>query len=457
MSAYAGAQPQPQRQPRPRSRPLTRVAHGGIAAAYVAEQRKLLAQTSTRIATLVCAVGPLTVALVLSKQSGVPGDSLLGTWMHSSGWAVGFVLLDFAGYLGFPVLAGLAAGDLFSCEDRYGTWKALLTRSCSRSDVFVAKVLAGSALASALAVLAAISSIAGGLLFVGSQPLVGLGGAVIPSGEAALLLLCSWLVSLPPLLGFVALATLLSVASRSGIVGVAGTAIVGLLMQLLAFVGNGSWTGSALLGSAFDDWHGLLASPRFYGPLGIALAVSLAWTVAALWASWAILRRREFAGPPVTRLRGWLPSARMALAVGAVFLVLIAAISSGPTTITRARLAGSISRNFEQLTLLQQRELGRSVPADPRVDLKTNCVRRNHSAGGPGDDWVCTMTLLTAQTGYNPLELAQVAYDVSAKANGCYRADAPPTFVGEQTLTGADGARFVNPLFTIYGCFNTGA
>jgi hypothetical protein len=46
---------------------------------------------------------------------------------------------------------------------------------------------------------------------------------------------------------------------------------------------------------------------------------------------------------------------------------------------------------------------------------------------------------------------------VSAKANGCYRADAPPTFVGEQTLTGADGARFVNPLFTIYGCFDTGA
>jgi hypothetical protein len=67
------------------------------------------------------------------------------------------------------------------------------------------------------------------------------------------------------------------------------------------------------------------------------------------------------------------------------------------------------------------------------------------------------MTLLSAQTGYNPLELAQVAYEVSAKANGCYRADAPPAFVGEQTLTGARGARFVNPLVTIYGCFNTSA
>jgi ABC-2 type transport system permease protein len=447
MSAYASA----------RARPLAVPTHGGLAAAYAAEQRKLLGQTSTRIALLVCALGPLAVALVLSKQSGVPGDSLLGTWIHSSGWAVGFVMLDFAGYLGFPVLAGLAAGDLFSSEDRYGTWKAVLTRRCSRRDVFLAKVLAGCALASALTVLAAISSIAGGLLFVGSQPLVGLGGNVIPSGEAAPLLLCSWLLSLAPLVGFVALAILLSVASRSGIVGVAGTAVVGLLMQLLAFVGNGSWTGWALLGSAFDDWHGLLARPDHYAPIAIALAVSVLWTAGALGAAWAILRRREFAGPPVTRLRGWLPSARIALGAGVVFLLLIAAISSGPTTITRGRLAASITRNFEQLTVLQQRELGRSVPLDPRFDMKTSCARRGRGAGGPGDDWVCVMTLLSAQTGFNPLEIAQVSYEVSVKADGCYKADAPPTFVGEQTLTGARRARFVNPLFTIYGCFDTTA
>lgn len=447
MSAYASA----------RARPRVLVTHSGVLAAYAAEQRKLLAQTSTRIAMLVCALGPLIVALVLSRQSGVPGDSLLGTWIHSSGWAVGFVMLDFAGYLGFPVLAGLVAGDLFSCEDRYGTWKALLTRSCSRREVFAAKVLAGSVLASALTVLAAISSIAGGLLFVGPQPLVGLGGTVIPPGEAALLLLSSWLLSIPPLVGFVALAALFSVVSRSGIVGVVGTAIAGLLMQLLAFVGNGSWTGWVLLGSAFGDWHGLLTSPHYYGPLAIALAVSALWTAVALSAAWLILRRRDFAGPPVTRLRGWLPSARMALGAGVVFLALIAAISAGPTTITRGRIGASVSRNFERLTVLQQRDLGRSVPAHPHFDMKTNCARRGRAAGGPGDDWVCTMTLLSAQTGFDPLELAQVAYEVSVDANGCYKADAPPTFVGEQALTGLHGRLFVNPLFAIYGCFDTTA
>jgi len=403
---------------------------------------------------LVCALGPLAVSLVLSTQTGVPGDSLLGTWIHSSGWAVGFVTLDFAGYLGFPVLAGLAAGDLFSCEDRYGTWKALLTRSCSRREVFLAKVLAGCVLACALTLLAAASSIAGGLLFVGSQHLVGLGGTVLPPGETALLLACSWLLSVPPLIGLVALAVLLSVASRSGIVGVAGTAIIGLLMQLLVFVGNGSWTGWALLGSAFDDWHGLLASPHYYLPLAISLGVSLVWTAGALWGAWLILRRRDFAGPPVTRLRGWVPSIRLALAVALVLLALLAVLGAAPTTITRGRLAASISRNFERLTVLQQRELGRAVPADPRFHMKTTCGRRGRAVGGPGDDWVCTMTLLSAQTGFDPLELSQVAYEVSVKANGCYKADAPPTFVGEQTLTGVHGGRFVNPLFTIYGCFD---
>jgi ABC-2 type transport system permease protein len=444
VSAYASAE----------APPRVTGTRGGLLAAYAAEQRKLLAQTSTRVTLLACTLGPLAVALVLTRQSGVPGDSLLGTWIHSSGSAVGFVMLDFAGYLGFPILAGLVAGDLFSSEDRYGTWKALLTRSCSRKDVFAAKVLAGSALASACAVVMAVSSIAGGLLFAGSQPLVGLGGAVIPSGEAALLLLCGWLLNIPPLIGFVALATLLSVASRSGTVAVAGTAIAGFLMQLLSFVGNGSWTGWALLGSAFDDWHGLLASPRFFAPLAVALGVSLLWIAGALSAAWLLLRRRDFAGPPGSRLRGWLPSARMALGAAVVCLALIAAIGAGPTTITRGRLAASVSRNFERLTVLQQRQLGRPVPAHPDFKMKTNCARRGRATGGPGDDWICTITLLSAQTGFNPLELSAVAYEVSVKANGCYKADGPPTFIGEQTLPGTHRGRLVNPLFTIYGCFD---
>jgi hypothetical protein len=44
---------------------------------------------------------------------------------------------------------------------------------------------------------------------------------------------------------------------------------------------------------------------------------------------------------------------------------------------------------------------------------------------------------------------------LSVTADGCYKAESPPTFVGQQTMRDASGHSVVNPLFTIYGCFNT--
>ena len=164
-----------------------------VLSVYRAERRKLLAQISTRVLALVCLLGPFAFAAVLSQQSGVPADTLLGVWVHSSGYALSFVVLGFAGYLGFPVLAGVLAGDLFSSEDRYGTWKAVLTRSCTLEDVFLGKLVAAGTFVLGLGALTALSSIVAGLLLTGSQPLVGLGGTVIGSGECLALVLASWL------------------------------------------------------------------------------------------------------------------------------------------------------------------------------------------------------------------------------------------------------------------------
>ncbi len=44
---------------------------------------------------------------------------------------------------------------------------------------------------------------------------------------------------------------------------------------------------------------------------------------------------------------------------------------------------------------------------------------------------------------------------MSAKSDGCYKAEAPPSFVGQQMMTAAHGRSVVNPLYTIYGCFDT--
>ncbi len=124
---------------------------------------------------------------MLKFQSGVPGDTLFGVWVHSSGFAISLVVLSFAGQWGFPIVAGIVAGDMFSSEDRYGTWKMLLTRSRSRRDLFWGKVLAAFAAALVLLVVAAIASLIAGLIFTGAHSLVGLDGRQLSSAGPVLI------------------------------------------------------------------------------------------------------------------------------------------------------------------------------------------------------------------------------------------------------------------------------
>ncbi len=427
---------------------------GGVLSAYRIERRKLIAQLSTRVLALVCLLGPFAFGAILSQQSGVPADTLLGVWVHTSGYAVPFVILGFAGSWGFPVLAGALAGDMFSSEDRYGTWKTVLTRSCSRKELFVGKVLAAATLSSVLVALVACSSLAAGLILTGDQPLVGLSGTVLSPGECLLLVLASWLLSLLAVLAFTSLALLCSVVTRNGIMGVLGPVLLGLVMQLLALVGSGTWVHMLLLASAFDDWHGLLTTQAFHGPLIIGSCVCVLWTLACLAVSWRILSRRDFAGTPVTRRPGWGLPVRVVLGSALLVVLLGAATSWGPVGVTKARLEAAIAPTFNALTVLQQEKIGRPVVGRHKLQVRTNCSRRAGASEGPGEDWGCTMTVFTPKPGANPFEVTPVTYDVSVKSNGCYKAQAPPSFVGRQLMSDLHGHSVVNPLFTIYGCFD---
>ena len=421
--------------------------------AYRAERRKLAAQLPTRLLAVVCVVAPFAFAGIMKAQSGLPSDTLFGVWARSSGYATALVVLGFAGSWGFPVLAGVVAGDLFSSEDRHGTWKTALTRSCTRGEMFVGKVLAASVFTLGLVVLLAVSSVVAGLLLVGGQSLVGLSGVLIAPGRTLLLALGSWLVSALPVLAFMSLAILFSVSTRNGIVGVMGPSVVNLVMQLLGLLGTGVWVHTLLVASAFDDWHGLFTAHQFFGPLVAGSLISIAWIIACLAASWRILRKRDFAGTP-TRAVGWALPARVALASLAVIALLAIADSWGPAGITAARLRQAITPTFNNLTLLQQRLLGRAVPPGAKLNVLTACNRRAGASKGPGDDWVCTLDVFIPQPGAVPFAQTPVTYDVSVKANGCYKAEAPPSFVGQQLMRDPAGHSIVNPLFTIYGCFN---
>lgn len=424
------------------------------ASVFRAEVRKLTAQLSTRVLALACLLGPLAFALVLKLQSGVPADTLFGVWVHQSGYAVSLVVLGFAGSWGFPVMAGALAGDLFAAEDRHGTWKMVLSRSARRRDVFLGKLLAVAVIAVALVGLTAVSSLLAGLLTVGVSPLIGLSGAALPSSSALELVLIAWAVSVLPMLGFVTLAALFSLVTRNGIAGALAPVLVALIMQLLDLMGNGSAVHAMLLGSAFDDWHGLFVSKIFLEPLLVGSLVSVGWALVASLLAWSSFRNRDFAGGAGGR-SGWARPAAIVLGSLAALAVLAAATGLGPATITSARLQASLTPAFSRLTLLQQRELGREVSANEHLRVMPRCLRRGGTSSGPGDDWTCSLGVFIPQHGIEPFRQTTVTYDMSVSADGCFKAGGPPIFIGQQTMRGANGHQTVNPLYTIYGCFET--
>jgi ABC-2 type transport system permease protein len=425
----------------------------GVRDAYRTEVHKLMAQLSTRMLMLVCAFGPFAFAAILKVQSGTPSDALFGVWVHSSGFAISLVILGFAGSWGFPIVAGVLAGDLFSSEDRYGTWKTILTRSCTREDVFAGKLLAVGTFAVGLTLMLAASGLIAGLVFVGPHALVNLSGVLTSPGRMLALTVDSWLVCLLPVLAYTSLAILFSVATRNGILGVLGPLLVALVTQLLDLIGKGVIVHQLLIGSAFDGWHGLFTTHPFFGPLFAGSAVSLVWIAVSLTVSWRLLRRRDFLAVSSGDAPNWTTPIKVVAAAAATVAVLALASSVGPTGVTAYRVAATIGREFNNVTLLQQSLIGRRVPPSARLYIQPQCNRRGTKAIGPGD-WNCNIYVYVPQPNAVPYQLTSVEYDVSVQYNGCYKAQSPPAFLGGQTMLDAAGGSVTNPLFIVYGCFN---
>ncbi|MET8952684.1 ABC transporter permease [Streptomyces sp. NPDC004393] len=260
------------------------------------EIAKLVAQARSRYALLVCLIAPIAIVLVFNGQQQSPSDTIYGRQIHTSGYAAPLFILAFGSQWIFPMLAALVAGDIFANEDQHGTWKTILTRSVTRGQIFWAKTLTATLFTVvSLAVLEA-STIGSSLLIIGTQPLVGLGGQLIPSGTALPLVIASWATALAPQIGFTALAILLSVKTRNPAAGVAVPVALGLVMQLVGTLGGIDLTRRFLLTTPLDSWHGLLAEHPFYGPLTFGLAVSAAWTVICLAGAYVSLRRRDITG-----------------------------------------------------------------------------------------------------------------------------------------------------------------
>lgn len=274
---------------------VTTARRPGTATVLRWEIAKLAAQARARYLLLGCLVVPPIIVAVFTGQQP-PSDTIYGRHIHVSGFADALLILAFAHQWLLPLLAALVAGDIFANEDGHGTWKTVLTRSVSRGQIFAAKALTAVAFNLLALLVLAVSTIAGSLLIVGTSALPGLSGQLIPAGTALPLVAAAWATAIPPLLGFTALALLLSVLSRNPTVGVATPVVLGFAMQLVSTLGGLDLARRLLLTTGFEAWHGLFTAPRFTGPIVQAGAVAAGWAAVCLVIGYLALRRRDITG-----------------------------------------------------------------------------------------------------------------------------------------------------------------
>lgn len=257
------------------------------------ECRKIGAQFTARAVLAACVAAPLAFVAVMRVQNNLPDDTLFGRAVKETGFATPLVVLGFAGLWALPALSSVIGGDLFSAEDRHGTWGTVLARGCSRGDLFAGKVLTAMGFSTVAVVTLAVSSVGAGVLAIGAQPLIDLSGSIQTSAQALRLVLLAWTSVLPPVFAFTALAVLLSVATRSSVAGVGAPVLAGLLLRLGAFADGPEWARRLLIVSAFDAWHGLLNSHPYYGSIAAGSGISGACILICLVLAYALLQRRD--------------------------------------------------------------------------------------------------------------------------------------------------------------------
>lgn len=265
----------------------------GVLSVAGVESSKLAAQIKTHLVLAGCLLAPVAFVGAMRVVDNLPVDTLFGRAVKESGFASPLVVLGYATLWAVPALTSIVGGDLFSAEDRYGTWSTLLTRSRSRADVFGGKVLAALAFAWLAVTVLAASSIAAGVAIIGAQPLVDLSGLAMPASTTLSRVALAWISILPPAFSFTALAALLSVATRSSVAGVGLPVALGLAMQLTTLVDGPETVRRLLMTSAFDAWHGLLTQPHYYRPLVDGTLVSSGYVIVCLAIAYHLLRKRD--------------------------------------------------------------------------------------------------------------------------------------------------------------------
>ena len=410
-----------------------------VARGYRFELLKQLAQWRVRVLVGLCLIGPAVIVVLASRQSTLPADTLFGREMHATGWAGALVVLSFAGTWFFPLLTSVVAGDVFSSEDRLGTWRHLLVAVRSKRRIFIAKSLASLTVLLMCVPGLAISGVIGGLV-VGTRPLTGLDGHQLSSADVAGKLLLAWLCVLAPVLAFAAIGLLASVIFGRSPFALLLPAFGGLGMQLASQVlPMPAAVRVALPSFAFLSWNGLFTSPPQLGSLIAGIAVSLAWALTATALAYLVFIRRDFTAPANDGSMRRAVTAGIAPLLGVWALsAAVAAAATGATGsgIDAGKLQRSLATSFGHLYVVQQREVYHLSFTAAQLRTTASCTKGANLVAqeGPGNDWRCTVYWHIP--GVNDAT-GQAVYQLDVNANGRYVAD-------------GDGPNEVNGYFVLH-------
>jgi ABC-2 type transport system permease protein len=377
--------------------PATVARPASVARAYRFELVKLLSQWRVRLLVLACWITPALFVAAVSQQSSLPVDTLFGRWMNVTGWAGPLVMLGFAGTYALPLLTSVIAGDVFAAEDRLGTWRHLLVAVRSYRRIFVAKALASLTVILVLVAGMAVSSTVGGVVAVGSGPLVGLDGHLLAPADAVGHVLLAWVCVLAPTLALAGVGFLGSVAWGRSPMGLLLPAVVALALALAQMLPLPVAVRLALPTGTFVAWNGLFTSPAQLGPLMISVGVALVWAVVATALAYFLFVRRDFTNLTHDGL------ARRTITVGALplvglivvaFAAIAAATPSLGSGIEQDKLQRSLATAFAHLYRLQAQELRRPDVIEARLAATAACTKGDGlvAAEGAGNDWRCVVT-----------------------------------------------------------------
>lgn len=417
---------------------------------------ELVKQFSTwrvRLLILLSWLAPGLLVFVVDQQSTLPSDTLFGRWMHATAWAGSLVVLGVAGTWVLPLLTSMVAGDVFACEDRLGTWRHLLIAVRSHRRIFAAKAIASLTVILLGVAGLSLSSVVGGLLAEGNQPLVGVDGHLLTGGDAAGKVLLAWVCVLAPTLAFAAIGLLGSVALGRSPMGLLLPMLTALGMQVAQMLPLPVAVRLALPGYAFISWNGLFADPQQLGPLLIGIAASLVWVIVATALAYRLFLRRDFtnvnndgAGRRALTL-GVVPLAGLLIATAGAIAV---TTSSGGSGIDQDKIQRSVATAFAHLYRLQTAQLHQPPITEAQIHSSATCTKSEGlgTQEGPGNDWRCTVSWNLPGNNIT----AQAIYQLNVNANGRYIADGDgPVQVNGYFLIVTPGKVVPNPLWQFDG------